>query len=300
MATWILVPCLVSLRGEFNQLSPGRDKTSDGSIGDAAHAGSSSDHNPDETGATPSEDADSTNEVHAIDVDRDLRKAGWDMARAVGIIVARHRAGRDDRLQNVIFNRRIWSRSWGWTAREYTGSNPHDHHAHFSARYTSAEESDTRPWGLLEEDDMPLTNADADLIIDRLLAREIPAAYATQPRAAVATLLKAASHAEVETRAVGSIAAALTALANAEGQRAAAELARDQAEASRDASVASMLAGLNTAIQALDALGGGLSDEQAAELTEQVRQAAAEAGAHAVAALTAKVDSLREHLGDDE
>ncbi len=55
----------------------------------------------------------------------------------------------DDRLQNVIYNRRIWSRSWGWTAREYTGSNPHDKHAHFSSRYTTAAESNTRPWGLL-------------------------------------------------------------------------------------------------------------------------------------------------------
>jgi hypothetical protein len=153
VASWILVPCLVSLRDEFNELAPGRDKGSDGSIGDTAHAGNSSDHNPDETGNTPSEDADSTNEVHAIDVDVDLRKSGWTMAKAVEIIVTRHRTGEDDRLQNVIYNRRIWSRSWGWTAREYTGSNPHDKHAHFSSRYTTAQERDTRPWGLLEEDD---------------------------------------------------------------------------------------------------------------------------------------------------
>jgi hypothetical protein len=156
---WILVPCLVSLRGEFNALAPARDRSSDGSIGDAAHAGSSSDHNPDETGATPSEDADSTNEVHAIDVDVDLHKPGWSMAKAVEVLVRRHRSGDDDRLQNVIYNRRIWSRSWGWTAREYTGSNPHDHHAHFSSRYTTAQERDTRSWGLLDaaelEDDMP-------------------------------------------------------------------------------------------------------------------------------------------------
>jgi hypothetical protein len=153
MASWILVPCLVSLRTEFNVLSPGRDKASDGSIGDAAHAAESSDHNPDETGATPYEDSDHTNEVHAIDVDKDLRKTGWTMEKAVEIIVTRHRAGKDTRLQNVIYNRRIWSRSWGWTAREYTGSNPHDKHAHFSSRYTTAQESDKRAWGLLEAED---------------------------------------------------------------------------------------------------------------------------------------------------
>lgn len=150
---WVLVACLVSLRGEFNRLAPSRDRSSDGSIGDSAHASSSSDHNPDETGATPSEDADSRNEVHAIDVDADLRKPGWSMAKAVEVIVTRHRDGRDNRLQNVIYNRRIWSRSWGWTARTYTGSNPHDKHAHFSSRYTTAQESDTRSWGLLEADD---------------------------------------------------------------------------------------------------------------------------------------------------
>lgn len=153
MASWTLVPSLVSLRNEFNQLCPDRDRSSDGSIGDPAHAASSSDHNPDETGNTPYEDADDKNEVHAIDVDDDLRKPGWDMERSVGIIVGRHRAGRDDRLQNVIYNRRIWSRSWGWTQRPYTGSNPHDKHAHFSARYGTAQENDTSPWGLLQEDD---------------------------------------------------------------------------------------------------------------------------------------------------
>jgi hypothetical protein len=166
---WILVPCLVTLRSEFNALAPYRDKASDGSIGDTAHSQSSSDHNPDETGNTPTEDADSINEVHAIDVDKDLRRAGWTMQKAVEIIVVRHRQGRDDRLQNVIYNRVIWSRSWGWTARRYTGANAHTQHAHFSARYTTAQERDTRPWGLLEaeDDDMAtITQSDFNARMD--------------------------------------------------------------------------------------------------------------------------------------
>lgn len=154
MANWILVPSLVSLRNEFNRLAPNRDKASDGSIGDTSHAASPSDHNPDETGRTPYEDSDHSNEVHAIDVDDDLRKPGWTMTKCVEIIVIRHREGRDNRLQNVIYNRRIWSRSWGWTARRYTGASAHTEHAHFSARYTTAQERDTRPWGLLEADDV--------------------------------------------------------------------------------------------------------------------------------------------------
>ena len=189
MASWILVPCLVSLRTEFDTLAPARDRSSDGSIGDAAHAQTSSDHNPDETGATPYEDSDSRNEVHAIDVDKDLNKAGWSMEKAVEIIVTRHRAGRDDRLQNVIFNRRIWSRSWSWTAREYTGSNHHDKHAHFSARYTTTQESDTRAWGLLEaeDDDMAtITQTDFNARMDAWWnARMSPSAKDNPARAAL-------------------------------------------------------------------------------------------------------------------
>lgn len=158
--SWVLVPCLVSLRNEFNKLAPARDKASDGSIGDTSHAAGSSDHNPDETGNVGTHDADRIDEVHAIDVTSQLRKPGWSMQRCVDIIVDNHRAGRDNRLQNVIYNRRIASASWGWTWRDYTGSSPHTEHGHFSARYTTAQEQDTSPWGLLEADgDLPMEQA---------------------------------------------------------------------------------------------------------------------------------------------
>ena len=152
---WILVPCLASLRTEFDQLAPDRDRRSDGTIGDQAHAGSVSDHNPDETGSTAYEDFDDVNEVHALDVDADLDRDRPElMERCVQTIVARHLAGDDDRLQNVIYRRRIWSASWAWAEKPYTGSSPHNEHAHFSARYTTEQESDTRPWGLITGDDM--------------------------------------------------------------------------------------------------------------------------------------------------
>lgn len=170
MGSPFLVASLVALRTEFDELAPDRDKTSDGWIGDAAHQQEPSDHNPDETGNTPYEDADNLDEVHAIDVDRDLRRDGWSMERAVQIIVGRHRSGADNRLNYVIFNRRIWASDWGWSERDYTGSNPHDKHAHFSSRYTTAQESDTRPWGLLEVDEM-LTDDDLNKIADKVAAR---------------------------------------------------------------------------------------------------------------------------------
>jgi hypothetical protein len=163
---------LISLRNEFNALAPARDKASDGAVGDAAHMAESSDHNVDDSpgSKTPYTDPDDLPEVHAVDVDNDLNEPGWTMDRCVEIIVTRHRSHQDDRLQNVIWNRKIWSRSWGWTARAYTGASAHTEHAHFSARYgsgtgTGNPENDTRPWGLLAaanptpngDDDMPTT-----------------------------------------------------------------------------------------------------------------------------------------------
>jgi hypothetical protein len=175
-AEWILVQCLVALRGEFNRLSPNRDKTSDGSIGDTAHAASSSDHNPDETGATPYEDSDSINEVHAIDVDSSGPwPAGITFQDILDRIVAEHRAGRDDRLQNIIYNRRIISRSWNWSEwRAYTGANAHTQHGHFSARYTTAQEADTSAWGVasLMEDDLVTSQAEFNTFLTTALKNQ--------------------------------------------------------------------------------------------------------------------------------
>ena len=163
--SWINTPASLALLREFDQAFPNRDHASDGTIGDGEHAQSVSDHNPDETGNTGGvEDADSTNEVHARDVDADLRRAGWSMERVVQLIVARCRSGAEKRLRYVIFNRRIWSASDGWVTREYDGDNPHDKHAHFSFRYGSGKapanpEAIVTAWGILaavqqEEDDV--------------------------------------------------------------------------------------------------------------------------------------------------
>jgi hypothetical protein len=153
----ILVPCLVALRAEFNKKYPKRDKGADGWIGDKAHQQESSDHNPDETGRTPTEDADKINEVHALDVDSNLvpGAAGPKALKAdVERIRLAHLHGTDDRLQNIIYQGRITSRSWGWTWRDYKGASQHFDHAHFSARYDTSRENNTRPWGVLEDDDM--------------------------------------------------------------------------------------------------------------------------------------------------
>ena len=154
MAT--LVPCLDALRSEFNRNFPRRDKASDGWIGDTAHQASRSDHNPDSRGI-----------VHAIDVDEDLRAPGASMRECVEEVVRRHRAGQDNRITYVIYERTIWSATYGWRPRAYSGSNPHDRHAHFSASYVRARERSRAPFGV---EDI-VTQADRDDIVNRVVAR---------------------------------------------------------------------------------------------------------------------------------
>lgn len=162
MTSWILVPCLVQLRDEFNAVAPRRSKASDGSVGDLAHQSSQSDHNPDETGNVPIRDADRVNEVHALDVDADLNVPGLTMGMVVAFLVARCRSGAERRLRYIIWDRRIWSASDGWPAAgvAYHGKSPHTEHAHFSASYDSDHEADTRPWHLQEA--LPVTAPTAD------------------------------------------------------------------------------------------------------------------------------------------
>lgn len=146
MAGWFLIPCLHELRNEFNDLSPQRDKGADGSVGDTAHqAQPTSDHNPDLKGR-----------VLALDIDSTGPWPGLTFDQAVQLIVARCRSGAEDRIEYIIWNRKIYSRSYGFATRAYTGTaDPHTSHAHFSARHDHHGESDTRGWNLLSlEDDM--------------------------------------------------------------------------------------------------------------------------------------------------
>ncbi|MEV0900418.1 hypothetical protein [Actinoplanes sp. NPDC049802] len=173
MATWILVPCLGQLRTELNRIAPGRDKTSDGTIGDAAHRNRSSDHNDDEVGRVPIRDADSRHEVHAIDLDANLRESDLTMEKVVQHILARCRSGAEKRLRYIIYNKRIWEASNNWRRRSYSGDNPHTQHAHFSASYETRHEASTVSWHL---EDIPVALTDAD---KKWLAAQIDKAATT-------------------------------------------------------------------------------------------------------------------------
>lgn len=161
MATWILVPCLGQLRTELNRLAPNRDKDSDGTIGDDAHQSRVSDHNDDEVGNVPIIDADDKHEVHAVDLDDDLREPGLTMEMVVQHVITRCRSGAERRLRYVIYNRRIWEQSNDWRQRTYSGDNPHTQHAHFSSSYETKLEASTASWRL-EDIPVALTESDKD------------------------------------------------------------------------------------------------------------------------------------------
>lgn len=150
MATWVLTRGLQTVRTEFNLVFTIRDRRSDGSKGDDAHAGTVSGHNPDRTGRAEYRDGDAKNEVRAIDVDRDLVPGSgidW-MERVVQFIVKRARAGVYVPFRYIIYKRRIWARSDGWKTRAYTGANAHNQHAHFSGDYTQKADEWTGTLGL--------------------------------------------------------------------------------------------------------------------------------------------------------
>ena len=126
-ASWHLAPSLAQLRREINTRWPSRDKTSDGTIGDAAHSARASDHNPNSRGS-----------VNAIDIDED----GIDAWGLVALLIA------DPRVYYVIYEGRIWQRKHGFVPRPYTGINAHRKHVHVSIIQSVAAEQNTTPWGV--------------------------------------------------------------------------------------------------------------------------------------------------------
>ena len=192
-ASWVLIPSLKSLFAAFDLIAPERDTASDGSIGDTAHQREVSDHNPDETGSVPIHDADKANEVHAIDVDNDLKIVtpgfGDPMEAVVQFLLKRCRSGAEKRLRYIIYSRRIWSASSNWVQKTYNGPSPHTEHAHFSASYTTALEASTASWHL-EEIPVSLTSADKKWLEDMTEAKVAAAVKANNEAAAEATRLR--------------------------------------------------------------------------------------------------------------
>lgn len=135
--TWVVVPNLLEARDQLNKRFPDRDKRSEGTIGDAAHQGSASSHNPDITGTPEYRDHDGKNEVRAADFDKDLRDVhGVSMERVVQLWVKLARSNVLWWVRYIIYNGRIWHRRDGFTTRVYTGNNKHTDHVHVNSDFT--------------------------------------------------------------------------------------------------------------------------------------------------------------------
>jgi peptidoglycan hydrolase-like protein with peptidoglycan-binding domain len=135
---WHLSPSLAGLRTEIDTLWPGRDRSSDGAIGDARHRRSTNSHNP---AGHPGGPAYGTRgAVHALDI----TARGIDVDRVLRAVIG------DSRVWYVIHDGRIWSRTRGWAPRAFSG-DPHRSHLHINLREDSQgaalrAETDTRPW----------------------------------------------------------------------------------------------------------------------------------------------------------
>jgi hypothetical protein len=132
--SWRLAKSLTQLRNQINAQWPNRSKKDDGTIGDARHSASVSDHNPNSRGV-----------VTAMDITH-APKSG----PSASVLAERLRKTRDVRIKYIISNRRIASSlvsPWQW--RPYRGSNPHSQHVHISVRSDPALYDDAGPWVII-------------------------------------------------------------------------------------------------------------------------------------------------------
>lgn len=141
VSPWRPAKSIMKLRQQIDEEYPGRNKASDGIIGDTAHCPGSSDH-------CPNIIDNGIGVVTAIDITHDP-ESGCDMHEVTRLIAA----DQDSRIKYIICNREICSSyayagKPAWTWRSYSGSNPHTKHAHFSVRKEKTKYDNANGWKL--------------------------------------------------------------------------------------------------------------------------------------------------------
>jgi hypothetical protein len=134
--TWRVAKALLRLRAQVDEKHPGRNKASDGTIGDAAHRSRNSDHN------AWIEDG-GVGVVSAMDITHDVDHCD------AGVLVTKLVESRDPRIKYIIYNGRIISSKvspWEW--RPYNGTNAHAHHCHISVMAEKDAYDDERDWAV--------------------------------------------------------------------------------------------------------------------------------------------------------
>src|SRR5262249_428914 len=128
---WRVAESLLTLRRQIDAIAPARNKSSDGTVGDASHQSRKSDHNPNDDGVVTAMDI--TNDpAHGVD------------APALGEML---RLSEDPRIKYVISNARIFSSKespWKW--RPYKGANAHREQIHISVMDQKSKYDDKSPW----------------------------------------------------------------------------------------------------------------------------------------------------------
>lgn len=142
MPHWRVAKSLEVLLREVNGVWPDRDHTSDGSIGDMAHAARVSKHNP--------QPPDDTVEARDFDEDVDGHKNGggkplWPFVMHLLKLAREGHPALAGPGAHIIYEGRIWSFKHGWVERPYTGLNAHEHHAHVAVVDGPGKES-TKTW----------------------------------------------------------------------------------------------------------------------------------------------------------
>jgi hypothetical protein len=173
---WKLAPSLKRLIDQINALAPKRNKESDGTIGDAAHAARQSDHNPRYLDLGKQ----AGYYVTAADITHDPA-GGVDCNELFNSLID----AKDPRLKYIIWNRQIVN-ARGLNPFEqikYKGTNPHTHHLHISVWPSNVGVLDTTDWKIKLSPSKPATEPQYRLLKRGMRGDDVKAAQAALKKA---------------------------------------------------------------------------------------------------------------------